>query len=262
MFTRWTALALTAIAVILTTSPADAQMRFTTTGGFTTNGRFFAGPTFATNNRFFVGPTTFGGTTFGGFGGPTWTGTWGHPGFWPGWNNPWNTSFSGWTVYPGIFSVSTEPAPRARVTMAPAVAVPADVLLPRYTTARPADALYTPSTSKYTPGVTSGVREASYTSESGQVSGRRAAIHVNVPAANAELWFDGVRVTQQGAQSEYLTPPLEGAGKYAYEVRVRWTDATGRPHEVTQNLSFNAGDRVRVTIAEPVEQLPQPKVKD
>jgi uncharacterized protein (TIGR03000 family) len=72
---------------------------------------------------------------------------------------------------------------------------------------------------------------------------------VRVPA-RAELWFDGVRTRQAGAQRLFRSPPLEAGRQYHYTVTARWRQA-GRPVERTRQVNVGAGARVLLDFTRP-----------
>lgn len=67
---------------------------------------------------------------------------------------------------------------------------------------------------------------------------------------NAEVWLEGVKMKQGGAQRKFLSPALKPGVRYAYEVRIAWVDK-GRQVSVTHQLSLRAGDRSRLTVLGP-----------
>ncbi len=76
-----------------------------------------------------------------------------------------------------------------------------------------------------------------------------ARVDVQVPVG-AELWFDGQRTSQGGADRVFHTPPLEKGRSYHYEVRARWTE-DGKTIEQTQSVPVTAGGRARVVFPKP-----------
>jgi len=68
----------------------------------------------------------------------------------------------------------------------------------------------------------------------------RAEIEVKVPA-NAEVWFGSTRTAQRGTMRSFLSPPLDPAKLFTYEVRARWIDATGKMVEKTKQVEIKAG---------------------
>ena len=75
-------------------------------------------------------------------------------------------------------------------------------------------------------------------------------ITVVVPA-NADVYFDGVPMTQGGTVRTYSSPPLEPGSSYTYSIRARWT-ANGNPVEQTRKVSLKAGTSVRVDFTAPL----------
>jgi uncharacterized protein (TIGR03000 family) len=73
----------------------------------------------------------------------------------------------------------------------------------------------------------------------------RAEVDVRLPIANAEIWFDGVRMGQSGAERQFFTPPLRSGTKYTYEVRARWQE-NGQLRQRIRNIFLRAGDVLEV----------------
>jgi uncharacterized protein (TIGR03000 family) len=76
-----------------------------------------------------------------------------------------------------------------------------------------------------------------------------ASVIVRVPA-DAQLWFDGVPVTQVGTQRVFASPPLQPGTTYTYQIRARWT-SDGHPVEQTQQVLVRSGERVTVDFPAP-----------
>jgi uncharacterized protein (TIGR03000 family) len=72
----------------------------------------------------------------------------------------------------------------------------------------------------------------------------RAQIIVNVPA-DAEIWFEGTKMTSTGSVRQYTSPPLTPGTRYTYEVRARWTE-NGQEVTQTQEVKVAAGTNVNV----------------
>jgi uncharacterized protein (TIGR03000 family) len=72
-----------------------------------------------------------------------------------------------------------------------------------------------------------------------------ATVLVTVPA-NAELWFDGEKTAQTGAQRTFHSPPLPPGNTYVYTVRVRWTEG-GKPFEQIQAVALQPGGTARLS---------------
>jgi uncharacterized protein (TIGR03000 family) len=81
------------------------------------------------------------------------------------------------------------------------------------------------------------------------VAGRRALVHVEVPA-NATVWFNGAQTRQGGRLRTYETPALESGYPYTYDVKARW-EQDGKPVERTQRIEVYPGGRITVAFAGP-----------
>ena len=68
---------------------------------------------------------------------------------------------------------------------------------------------------------------------------------VRVPA-DAAIWFDGVKTTQNGSAREFVSPPLAPGREYTYEIRARWK-MEGREVSQSQRVTVRAGERVSVS---------------
>jgi len=73
-----------------------------------------------------------------------------------------------------------------------------------------------------------------------------ALVDVHVPAA-ANLWFEGVRLTQGGTTRRFVTPPLVPGQGYSYEVRASWTE-NGQEVARDRTVQVRAGERVDVDL--------------
>jgi uncharacterized protein (TIGR03000 family) len=71
-----------------------------------------------------------------------------------------------------------------------------------------------------------------------------AHVTVTVPA-DAEIWFQGAKMTSTGSVRQYQSPPLTPGIRYAYEVRARWNE-NRREVTQTQRIEVTAGTRVNV----------------
>jgi uncharacterized protein (TIGR03000 family) len=90
-------------------------------------------------------------------------------------------------------------------------------------------------------------------------SGAVAYLLVQTPA-DAEVWLEGVKTQQSGPARLFATPPLTPNARYAYAVRVRWSE-DGRPMEQTQEVILQAGDRLSLQFptGPKLDLLPTPK---
>ena len=75
-------------------------------------------------------------------------------------------------------------------------------------------------------------------------SGGSLVLSVRVPQPAAEVYIDGVKMTQTGTDRLFESPPLEAGQSYQYEVTAKWVQggatveqkklATGKPGEVVR----------------------------
>jgi uncharacterized protein (TIGR03000 family) len=66
--------------------------------------------------------------------------------------------------------------------------------------------------------------------------------------ANAEVWFSGEKTKSTGERRSFMTPSLDNDRKYAYEVRIRWTDRNGEEREKVEKVRVRPGDRLQLRI--------------
>jgi uncharacterized protein (TIGR03000 family) len=64
--------------------------------------------------------------------------------------------------------------------------------------------------------------------------------------ANAEVWFEGIKMRATGPVRLFHSPPLQRGLRYAYTIRARWRQA-GRTVTQTQEVTVSAGSNTRVT---------------
>ena len=76
--------------------------------------------------------------------------------------------------------------------------------------------------------------------------GDAVILNVRVSDPNAEVIIDGHPTQQRGMERQFISPPLETGNNYSYEVRARWTDAGGTPHEMTRNVAVSPGQAATV----------------
>lgn len=72
-----------------------------------------------------------------------------------------------------------------------------------------------------------------------------ALLEVMVPE-NAQLWFAGARTAQTGPVRHFVSPSLPPGQPFTYEIRARWTDASGRSVERIKRVKVQAGARIGV----------------
>jgi len=73
-----------------------------------------------------------------------------------------------------------------------------------------------------------------------------AQIEVSLPA-DADLFFQGVKMKKTGARRSFVTPPLEAGESYTYQVRAVWKE-NGREVTQSRGLSVHAGDRQSIVL--------------
>jgi len=121
--------------------------------------------------------------------------------------------------YPGVYGAFTQGAAAAAYNVAPVVSA----------------GMYPPATME---GYVSTVRTAT---SPGDIS---AEIDVKVPAS-AELYFNGVRMSQTGENRVFLTPPLVPGRDFSYTVQAVWTN-NDHPVREQRNIRIRGGDRLSV----------------
>ena len=79
-----------------------------------------------------------------------------------------------------------------------------------------------------------------------------AYIDLNLPD-NAELWVQGVKMTQTGTSRRFVTPTLSSGYDYSYELRIVYKE-NGKDVTLVRHISVRAGDRKSLmVIAQPPE---------
>jgi uncharacterized protein (TIGR03000 family) len=68
----------------------------------------------------------------------------------------------------------------------------------------------------------------------------RAFIRVRVPAS-AEIWFEGDKTSQTGTERRFVSPALQPGRSFTYDIRARWTDASGKVIDKTEHVKVEAG---------------------
>jgi uncharacterized protein (TIGR03000 family) len=69
-------------------------------------------------------------------------------------------------------------------------------------------------------------------------------VTVRVPSQDAQIWFDDYRTQQRGMERRYQSPPLE-AGRYSYQVRIKWRE-NGQEMTRTRTVNVRPGQMVMV----------------
>jgi len=90
-----------------------------------------------------------------------------------------------------------------------------------------------------TPGAT-GTRQAFY-----GPGAQTALIDIRVPAAAAEIFFNGARTNQTGISRLFVTPALDPQKDNTYEVKAKWIE-NGEQKERTETVKVPAGGRILV----------------
>src|SRR5207237_6003453 len=120
---------------------------------------------------------------------------------WGGW--PYSGGYESEIYFPGwtVTGSGTTTTPRRRATLAPALAVDPE---------------------RINETLRRQLEEDKSKQEKGQgVSAQPAALEVTVPAADAEVWLEGVKMLSTGATRSFVSPALASGSTYVYSLRVR-----------------------------------------
>jgi uncharacterized protein (TIGR03000 family) len=82
--------------------------------------------------------------------------------------------------------------------------------------------------------------ESSDDDSGAQINNNAALVAVRLPA-DAELWFNGVKMPQTGQVRRFQTPPLQPGKEYSYEVRCSWRQ-DAREVNQTRRVMVHAND--------------------
>jgi uncharacterized protein (TIGR03000 family) len=74
-------------------------------------------------------------------------------------------------------------------------------------------------------------------------------VDVRVPA-EADLWIEGMKTKQNGAERKFVSPPLQPGTPYTYEFRARWKE-NGKDVTRTITLDVAAGGKHEVDFLNP-----------
>ena len=75
--------------------------------------------------------------------------------------------------------------------------------------------------------------------------------------ADAVIWFNGTKTSQQGVARQFISPALEPNRPYSYTIWAKWTE-NGQEVGRSQKVQVFAGDRVTVDLREqPKETAPE-----
>jgi len=80
--------------------------------------------------------------------------------------------------------------------------------------------------------------------------GVTTSVSVKVPAADAQVWFGGVKTKQSGVTRDFVTPALPAGKKFKYEVRAVWKEQ-GVDVEHNQTVTFLPGENVVIDFTKP-----------
>jgi len=104
------------------------------------------------------------------------------------------------------------------------------------------------------------VRQAYYYEPA--VAQQSATVLVQLPRADAKVWFDGSATTQQGMERSFYTPPLDPGGTFTYTIRARWLE-NGQTIDREQSVNVRPGQTVTVAFragaGENLQTTPRPK---
>ena len=90
-----------------------------------------------------------------------------------------------------------------------------------------------------------GVPDNTYSNYVTAVPDNTAQITVQVPDANAKVWFEGQLTSQRGRDREFMSPPLDVGRTYTYDIRAQWNQ-DGRMFDQTQHAQVTGGHQVLV----------------
>jgi uncharacterized protein (TIGR03000 family) len=102
---------------------------------------------------------------------------------------------------------------------------------------------YAPSVSAYFDPMSAGATASTTTAVP-------ATVTVMLPAPEAQVWFDGHGMQQQGSVRTFVSPPLARNQDFVYEIRARWEDV-GRPVDQTRSVTVRAGQTTVVDFGKP-----------
>jgi uncharacterized protein (TIGR03000 family) len=120
-------------------------------------------------------------------------------------------------------------------------------------TARPTEVL-APRTVTITPTM-----RATVTPEPAAVPENTARVNVMLPS-DADLFIQGVRMTEQGSYREFVSPPLIPGEDYTYDIRARWNE-NGRDVVRSEVVRVRAGQRTDVDLMRAPEAPATPTLR-
>jgi uncharacterized protein (TIGR03000 family) len=78
----------------------------------------------------------------------------------------------------------------------------------------------------------------------------QAVIEVRVPAADAEVFFEGINTRQNGTRRLFYSPAIPGGATYYYKVRARWVE-DGKVEDQTRSVGVRANEAFVVDFTKP-----------
>lgn len=78
-------------------------------------------------------------------------------------------------------------------------------------------------------------------------TGTEALVRVNVPNAEANVWFDDTQTQQKGSNRLYISPPLETGKTYTYNIRASWMGPDGQEVTRERQVEVRPGQAANVT---------------
>jgi uncharacterized protein (TIGR03000 family) len=69
----------------------------------------------------------------------------------------------------------------------------------------------------------------------------QAVIEVRVPAADAEVFFEGINTRQNGARRLFYSPAIQEGTTYYYKIRARWKDGS-KVEDQTRSVGVRANE--------------------
>jgi uncharacterized protein (TIGR03000 family) len=97
-----------------------------------------------------------------------------------------------------------------------------------------------------------------------QTDPNSAWLTVELPLESCEVWLNGVKMAHRGLVRKYVTPPLDPAKAYIYNLKVAW-QANGKKHTYEVAIDLKAGDEIYHKVAKngrvAEADVPMPKEK-
>ena len=74
-----------------------------------------------------------------------------------------------------------------------------------------------------------------------------AYVDVTVPDPSADIFINGVKMSQKGITRSFFSPSLTPGKEYTYEFKAEWTDGTKKMTQ-TRDLPVHAGDHFKINL--------------